>query len=106
MPIPQKRATESRDEYVGRCISELSNEYPQDQAAAICYNQLKKVAMAEVEPEIDPALLQQCMLDLQGINPVYTGAIAMKICKARLAVGAKVRAIEDAGIIDPETIKE
>jgi hypothetical protein len=105
MPIPQKRATESRDEYVGRCISELSAEYPQDQASAICYNQLKKVAMAEETPEIDPTLLAQCILDIQGINPSYSGAVAMKICKARLAVGAKERAIEDAGIIDPENTK-
>jgi len=101
MPIPQKRATESRDEYVGRCISELSSEYPQDQAAAICYNQLSKVRMAEETPEIDPMLLQQCMLDLQGINPSYSGAVAMKICKARLTVGEKQRQIEDSGIIDP-----
>jgi hypothetical protein len=101
MPIPQKRTTESRDEYVGRCISELSNEYPQDQAAAICYNQLKKVAMAEETPEVDPTLLAQCMLDIQGINPSYSGAVAMKICKARLAVGERQRVAEDKGIIEP-----
>jgi hypothetical protein len=101
MPIPQKRATESRDEYVGRCISELSAEYPQDQAAAICYMQLKKVQMAEVEPEVDPTLLAQCMLDIQGINPSYSGAVAMKICKARLAVGERQRIAEDEGIIEP-----
>jgi hypothetical protein len=101
MPIPQKRATESRDEYVGRCISELSNEYPQDQAAAICYMQLKKVQMAEETPEVDPTLLAQCMLDIQGINPSYSGAVAMKICKARLAVGERQRVAEDKGIIEP-----
>jgi len=103
MPIPQKRVTESRDEYVGRCISELSSEYPQDQAAAICYNQLKKVQMAEEEPMIDPELMKQCMLDVQGMNPTYTGTLAMKICASRLAVGAKQTAKDDSGIIDPES---
>jgi len=104
MPIPQRTPGEDRDAYVGRCISTLSDEYPQDQAAAICYNQLKKVNMAEEVPAIDPALLQQCLLDVQGMNPSYSGAVAMKICVARLAVGAAQRAAEDKGIIDPETL--
>ena len=105
MPIPQKRITESRDEYVGRCIAELSSEYPQEQASAICYNQLKKVSMDEEVPMIDPELMKQCMLDLQGMNPSYSGPVAMKICASRLIVGAKQRAQDDSGIIDPETTK-
>ena len=52
MPIPKRNPTESRDEYIGRCISNLSDEYPQDQAAAICYQQLKKVNMQEEVPAI------------------------------------------------------
>ena len=40
MPIPKKTPLETRDEYVSRCISELSDEYDRDQAAAICYAQL------------------------------------------------------------------
>ena len=105
MPIPQRAPGESKDEYIGRCIaSEVAAGKPQDQASAICYMQLSKTRMAETEPEIDPALMQQCMLDVQGMNPSYSGAVAMKICKARLAIGAKERAIEDKGIIDPETL--
>jgi hypothetical protein len=105
MPIPQKSPGESKDEYIGRCISsEVAAGVPQDQAAAICYNQLKKVAMAEEVPTIDPALLQQCLLDVQGMNPSYSGAVAMKICVARLAVGAAQRKADDEGIIDPETL--
>jgi hypothetical protein len=104
MPIPKRNIGEGRDEYIGRCISNLSDEYPQDQATAICYNQLKKINMAEEVPTIDPALLQQCLLDVQGMNPSYSGAVAMKICVARLAVGAAQRKAEDEGIIDPETL--
>ena len=84
MPIPNKRATESRDEYVGRCISELSNEYPQDQAAAICYNQLKKVNMAEEAPSIPQEEIDYCLAMLKGQNPTYVGPGALKICIARL----------------------
>lgn len=43
MPIPKKTATESRDEFIGRCISELTDEYGRRQAAAICYSQLRAI---------------------------------------------------------------
>ena len=105
MPIPQKRITESRDEYVGRCIAELSSEYPQEQASAICYNQLKKVSMVEETPAIDPEAMKECMLELQGMNPSYSGPVAMRICASRLIAVAKQVAQDDSGIIDPETLK-
>ena len=38
MPIPNRKPGEQKDEYIGRCIASLSNEYPSDQASAICYN--------------------------------------------------------------------
>ena len=104
MPIPQRTPGESRDEFLTRCISaEVAAGKPQDQAAAICYLQLKKTAMAEETPMIDPELMKQCMLDVQGMNPTYTGTLAMKICASRLAVGAKQNAKDDSGIIDPES---
>lgn len=40
MPIPTRTPLEDRDEFIGRCISELSDEYDRKQAAAICYAQL------------------------------------------------------------------
>lgn len=40
MPIPKRNAGESKDDFLGRCISKLKGEYPEDQAAAICYEQL------------------------------------------------------------------
>ena len=91
MPIPNKRVTESRDEYVGRCISELSGEYPQDQAAAICYNQLKKVNMAEEAPSISPEEIEECLLSLRGQNPSYVGPGALKMCIDRLTVAKKAQ---------------
>ena len=55
MPIPQRSPGESRDEFISRCIStEVAAGKPQDQAAAICYLQLKKSSFAEETPMIDP----------------------------------------------------
>ena len=40
MPIPQRKQGQSEDTFIADCISKLVGEYPQDQAAAICYQQL------------------------------------------------------------------
>ena len=44
MPIPTRTPLESKDEFISRCIADLSNEYHRKQAAAICYNQLSKIS--------------------------------------------------------------
>jgi hypothetical protein len=40
MPIPNRKQGQSEDTFIGECISQLVGEYDQDQAAAICYQQL------------------------------------------------------------------
>lgn len=40
MPIPNRKAGEPRDEFISRCISQISDEYDIKQASAICYAQL------------------------------------------------------------------
>ena len=40
MPIPNRKAGEPRDEFISRCIKQISNEYDTKQASAICYAQL------------------------------------------------------------------
>ena len=40
MPIPKRNQGEQEQEYISRCIKNISDEYEQDQAAAICYQQL------------------------------------------------------------------
>lgn len=37
MPIPSREKNEDKDKFVSRCISEIIDEYGQEQAAAICY---------------------------------------------------------------------
>lgn len=41
-PIPTPRADEKEDDFIGRCISEISDEHPQDQATAICYTKWRE----------------------------------------------------------------
>jgi hypothetical protein len=36
MPIPPVNAGESQNEYVGRCVSDINEEYPNEQAVAVC----------------------------------------------------------------------
>lgn len=55
MPIPKPRPDENESEFVGRCVSEISNEYDQDQAVAICFNtyrESKAQALKRAEAEV------------------------------------------------------
>jgi len=55
MPIPKPSPGESEQEFVSRCISEISNEYDQQQAAAICYNTFRTEAIkAQVKEFLQP----------------------------------------------------
>lgn len=38
MPIPKPRADEDEQGFISRCISEIFDEYGQEQSAAICYS--------------------------------------------------------------------
>jgi hypothetical protein len=40
MPIPKRDSGETENEFIPRCVSEISGEYEQDQALAICYQQM------------------------------------------------------------------
>jgi hypothetical protein len=40
--IPEPGESETQDEYIGRCISSIVDEYGQEQAAGICYGQWDK----------------------------------------------------------------
>ena len=41
-PIPSPEKDEDQDKYISRCISDLIDEYGQEQASAICYGQWEK----------------------------------------------------------------
>lgn len=42
MPIPNKKSGESENEYIGRCMAAIGDEYEQDVALAICYNKFRE----------------------------------------------------------------
>jgi len=91
MPI-DRNPGESRDEFLTRCIStEVGAGKPQDQAAAICYQQLKKVNMQEEAPAIPQEEIDYCLKMLRGQNPTYVGPGALKICIARLTAAKKAQ---------------
>ena len=47
MPIPNPSKAETQNDYVGRCMSEISGEYPQEQALAICISTYQKETMSK-----------------------------------------------------------
>jgi hypothetical protein len=40
MPIPARKKGEQEQDFISRCIGDLSSEYDTPQASAICYQQL------------------------------------------------------------------
>lgn len=76
MPIPNPKGGESQNEFVSRCVSQISNEYPQDQALAICINKfeenMSKTTAQKVQAKI--ARLSQ----LRGVNISATGEVDLE----------------------------
>ncbi len=91
MPI-DRNPGESKDDFLSRCIAtEVRSGKDQDQAAAICYTQLKKVNMAEEVPTIPQEEIDLCLASLRGQNPTYVGPGALKICIDRLTIAKKAQ---------------
>lgn len=53
MPIPSRRKDEDKDKFVSRCISEIIDEYGQEQAAAICYSKSEEKMSVSVSNEVE-----------------------------------------------------
>lgn len=58
MPIPKPKANETENEFVSRCISEIFDEYGQEQSAAICYNTYRKETNMGTQEKIASKLRQ------------------------------------------------
>ena len=52
MPIPSRRKDEDKDKFVSRCISEIIDEYGQEQASAICYTKSEEKMSVSVSNEV------------------------------------------------------
>jgi hypothetical protein len=49
MPIPKRESGERENDFIPRCMSEISGEYEQDQALAICYQQMSVSLIGDKE---------------------------------------------------------
>jgi hypothetical protein len=49
MPIPKRESGETENEFIPRCVSAIADEYEQDQALAICYQQMSISLIADKE---------------------------------------------------------
>jgi hypothetical protein len=69
MPIPKPTASETQNDYVGRCMSEISGEYPQDQAVAICISTYQRDNMKKIK-SMDKKAMARIKYDtnFRGIN--------------------------------------
>lgn len=65
MPIPSVNSGESEQDFVSRCIGEISGEYEQEQAAAICYSTYRKEVGMSTQGKISSLLRQEAY---KGIN--------------------------------------
>jgi len=71
MPIPSPKSNENKDTYVSRCVREISGEYPQDTALAICLTKWADEKFADYP-------WSKCMNDQQ--NRGYSVKTAERIC--------------------------
>ena len=65
MPIPKPTAAETEEQFVSRCISEISGEYEQEQAAGICYSTYRQETKMSTQGKISSLLRQEAY---KGIN--------------------------------------
>lgn len=65
MPIPKPIGSETESEFVGRCISEIIDEYGQEQSAAICYNTYRSESKMTSQQKIASKFRE---IQYKGIN--------------------------------------
>jgi len=71
MPIPSPKSNETKSAFVSRCVSQISGEYRQDQALAICISTWDNEKFASYP-------WSKCMSDQQ--NRGYSVKTAERIC--------------------------
>jgi hypothetical protein len=84
MPIPTPNSRETEDNFVGRCVSQISNEYPQDQALAICYQTYREGKMSrmstagKVASKLARIKINESVTTFKGINLTDIGEVDME----------------------------
>ena len=84
MPIPSPKPRESEQDFVGRCVSEISNEYPQEQSLAICYQTYREGKMSrmstagKVASKLARIKINETIHKFKGVNLTEDGEVDLK----------------------------
>ena len=93
MPIPKPSPSETKDEYVGRCMSAISGEYPQDQSVAICISTYDRKELSSKKFS-DPQRRVSAKLNFEkkyeGINLTNLGENSDACWPNYIQVGTKI----------------
>ena len=74
MPIPNKKSGETENEYIGRCMIAIGDEYDtKEQALAVCYNKFRTMKKNSVLNKIN-----NFKKDFEGINISLSGEVDLK----------------------------
>jgi hypothetical protein len=88
MPIPNKESGEREEDYIGRCISAISEEYPQEQALAICYGKFRE--NMNTESKIASKLSQIKKYEGLNLKAVYAEGLEDACWEGYQAIGTKM----------------
>ena len=79
MPIPTPKSGETQSDFVSRCISEIYDEYGQEQGSAICYSTYRENRMSKLST-IERAMAKISEIRKhEGINLYPSGEVNMKL---------------------------
>ena len=88
MPIPSVNSGESEQDFVSRCIGEISGEYEQEQAAGICYSTYRQETKMSTQGKIASLLRQEAY---KGINLMAEeGGLDSACWEGYEAIGTKI----------------
>lgn len=93
MPIPSVTSGETKDEYIGKCMSAISGEYPQDQAVAICISTYDRKELSKQkfgDPQKRVAAKLNFEKKYEGINITNFGENSSACWENYIQVGTKI----------------
>jgi len=82
MPIPSVKSAEKEQDYISRCMSVITNEYDQEQAAAICYSTWRESKNMSESEEFRTLPTQDC--EERHKSAGYTEEYIKWACKAKM----------------------
>ena len=97
MPLPEPRTGENQDEFISRCLEEVSGEFDdQDQALAVCFNQWREDSASVVPISSHPGFTKfraadstaEEILIYEDVGGLFGGISAVDFAKQLSELGA------------------